>query len=82
MKAGMFNAVMKTLGSTQDETTRAVINAALKTVNESASQNAAATMNNALTAFSQAKAAHTENILKLNDIDAAITRSEKERQTA
>lgn len=82
MKADMLTAVMKTLGSTQNETLRTVIDAALETVNETDRQKAAATMNNALTAFSQAKAAHTENMLKLNDIDAAITRSEKERQTA
>ena len=82
MKADMLTAVMKTLGSTQDATTRAVIDGALNSMNETASQKAAATMNNALTAFSQAKSAHTENMLKLNDIDAAITRSEKERQTA
>uniref|UniRef100_UPI000B7F9A94 capsid protein n=1 Tax=Escherichia coli TaxID=562 RepID=UPI000B7F9A94 len=50
--------------------------------NKKANQNAENTINNALEVFSKAKSAHTENMLKLNDIDAAITRSEKERQNA
>lgn len=82
MKPDLFTAVMKTIGSTQDENIRTAIDSALDTLNEKANQNAEATINNALEAFSKAKSAHTENMLKLNDIDAAITRSEKERQNA
>lgn len=82
MKPDLFTAVMKTIGSTQDENIRTAIDSALDTLNEKANQNAEATINNALDAFSKAKSAHTENMLKLNDIDAAITRSEKERQNA
>ena len=82
MKAELFTSVMKTIGSTQNETIRTAINSALDTLNEKANQNAETTINNALDAFSQAKSAHTENMLKLNDIEAAITRSEKERQNA
>ena len=82
MKADLFTSVMKTIGSMQDEKTRTVIDSALDTINAEANQNAEATMNNALEAFNQAKSAHTENMLKLNDINAAITRSEKERQNA
>lgn len=82
MKPDLFTAVMKTIGSTQDEKIRTAIDSALDTLNEKANQNAEATINNALDAFSKAKSAHTENMLKLNDIDAAITRSEKERQNA
>lgn len=82
MKAASFTSVMKTIGSTQDEKTRTVINSALDIINEEENQNAETAMNNALEAFSQAKSAHTENMLKLNDINAAITRSEKERQNA
>ncbi|WP_341475016.1 capsid protein [Citrobacter freundii] len=54
----------------------------MDTLNEKSNQNAEATINNALEVFSKAKSAHTENMLKMNDIDAAITRSEKERQNA
>lgn len=72
----------ETIGSTQDENIRTAIDSALDSLNEKANQNAEATINNALEAFSKAKSAHTENMLKLNDIDAAITRSEKERQNA
>lgn len=82
MKPDLFTAVMKTIGSTQDENIRTAIDSALDTLNEKSNQNAEATINNALDAFSKAKSAHTENMLKLNDIDAAITRSEKERQNA
>lgn len=82
MKPDLFTAVMKTIGSTQDEKIRTAIDSALDTLNEKANQNAEATINNALDAFSKAKSAHTENMLKLNDINAAITRSEKERQNA
>lgn len=82
MKVELFTSVMKTIGSTQDETIRTAINSALDTINAKANQNAETTINNALDAFSQAKSAHTENMLKLNDIEAAITRSEKERQNA
>ncbi|WP_393970331.1 capsid protein [Kluyvera intermedia] len=82
MKAELFTSVMKTIGSTQNETIRTAINSALNTLNEKANQNAETTINNALDAFRQAKSAHTENMLKLNDIEAAITRSEKERQNA
>ena len=82
MKPDLFTAVMKTIGSTQDENIRTAIDSALDSLNEKANQNAEATINNALEAFSKAKSAHTENMLKLNDIDAAINRSEKERQNA
>lgn len=82
MKADLLTSVMKTTGSMQDEKTRTVIDSALNAINEQAKQNAETAMNNALDAFSQAKSAHTENMLKLNDINAAITRSEKERQNA
>lgn len=82
MKADMFNAVMKTLGSTQDETTRAVINAALETVNEPARRKAEADLNNAMTAFSQAKAVHADNMLKLEEATRAITRNEQEIESA
>lgn len=82
MKPDLFTAVMKTIGSTQDENIRTAIDSALDTLNEKANQNAEATINNALDAFSKAKSAHTENMLKLNDIDAAINRSGKERQNA
>ncbi|WP_299998834.1 capsid protein [uncultured Cedecea sp.] len=82
MKAASFTSLMKTIGSTQDEKIRTVINSALDIINEEENQNAETKMNNALEAFSQAKSAHTENMLKLNDINAAITRSEKERQNA
>ncbi|MCS3433337.1 capsid protein [Klebsiella sp. BIGb0407] len=82
MKAASFTSVMKTIGSKQDEKIRTVINSALNIINEEANQNAEARMSNALEVFSQAKSAHTENMLKLNDINAAITRSEKERQNA
>lgn len=82
MKADMFNAVMKTLGSTQDETTRAVINAALETVNEPARQKAEADLNNAMAAFSQAKTVHADNMLKLEEATRAITRNEQEIESA
>lgn len=82
MKPDLFTAVMKTIGSTQDENIRTAIDSALDSLNEKANQNAEATINNALEAFSKAKSVHTENMLKLNDIDAAINRSEKERQNA
>lgn len=82
MKPDLFTAVMKTIGSTQDENIRTAIDSALDTLNEKSNQNAEATINNALDVFSKAKSAHTENMLKLNDIDAAIARSEKERQNA
>ena len=82
MKADLLTSVMKTIGSTQNETIRTAIEIALDTLNEQANQSAETTINNALDAFSQAKSAHTENMLKLNDIEAAITRSEKERQNA
>jgi hypothetical protein len=82
MKADMFNAVMKTLGSTQDETTRAVINAALETVNEPARQKAEADLNNAMTAFSQAKAVHADNMLKLEEATRAITRNEQDIESS
>ena len=75
MKQDLFTSVMKTIGSTQNETIRTAIESALDTINEKANQNAETTINNALDAFSQAKSAHTENMLKLNDIEAAITRS-------
>ncbi|HEX4502971.1 MAG TPA: capsid protein [Scandinavium sp.] len=82
MKKDMFTAVMKTIGSTQDEKTRNIIDGTLKVMNETATRNAAASLSKALESFIQAKTAHTGNMLKLNDIDAAITRSEKERQNA
>lgn len=82
MKKDMFTAVMKTIGSTQDEKTRTLIDGTLKAMNETASRNAAASLNKALGSFFQAKTAHTDNMLRLNDIGAAITRSEKERQNA
>ncbi|MEI6017876.1 capsid protein [Klebsiella quasipneumoniae subsp. quasipneumoniae] len=80
MKADLLTSVMKTIGSTQNETIRTAIEIALDTLNEQANQSAETTINNALDAFNQAKSAHTENMLKLNDIEAAITHSEKERQ--
>ncbi|WP_430691267.1 capsid protein [Klebsiella quasipneumoniae] len=80
MKADLLTSVMKTIGSTQNETIRTSIEIALDTLNEQANQSAETTINNALDAFNQAKSAHTENMLKLNDIEAAITHSEKERQ--
>lgn len=82
MKADLLTSVMKTIGSTQNKTIRTAIEIALDTLNEQANQSAETTINNALDAFSQAKSAHTENMLKLNDIEAAITRSKKERQNA
>ncbi|WP_112913780.1 capsid protein [Escherichia coli] len=82
MKKDTLTAMMNTFGSTQDEKTRTLLENIMKTVNAEASQKATASMDNALQSFSQAKAAHTESMLKLNDIGAAITRSEKERQSA
>lgn len=82
MKTDMLTAVLKTIGSTRDEKTRNLIDSALNVMNEKASHNATVSTNNALESFSQAKAAHTENMLKLNDIGAAITHSEKERHNA
>lgn len=82
MKADLLTSVMKTISSTQNEKIRTAIDSALDTINEKANLNAETTLSNTLDAFSKAKSAHTENMLKLNDIDAAITRSEKERQNA
>lgn len=82
MKADMFSAVMKTLGSTQDETIRTVISAALEAVNEPARQKAEADLNNAMAAFSQAKTVHAENMLKLEEATQAITRNEQEIESA
>ena len=82
MKANMLTAVMKTIGSTQDDSTRAIIDSALNIMNETTRQDAAASLNTTLDRFNLAKSTHTENMLKLNDINAAIARSEKERQNA
>jgi hypothetical protein len=82
MQKDMFTAVLKTIGSTQDEKTRTLIDGTLKVMNENATRNAETSLDNALESFLQAKAAHTDNMLKLNDIGTAITRSEKERQSA
>lgn len=78
MKADTLNAVMKTFGSTQNETIRTVIDAALEVVNEPARQKAKTSMNNAMEAFSQAKAKHTDNMLKLEETVRAITCNEQE----
>lgn len=43
MKPDLFTAVMKTIGSTQDENIRTAIDSALDTLNEKANQNAEAT---------------------------------------
>ncbi|EOQ20233.1 hypothetical protein WC1_04282, partial [Citrobacter sp. KTE30] len=40
MKPDLFTAVMKTIGSTQDENIRTAIDSALDTLNEKANQNA------------------------------------------
>jgi|GEM_PF-194453 len=82
MKNNMFPAVMKTIGSNLDEKGRSLVDSALNIVNEKACRDATVTMNHAMGSFSQAKAVHTENMLRLNDINAAITRSTQERQKA
>nr|EKW1725131.1 capsid protein [Citrobacter freundii] len=53
MKPDLFTAVMKTIGSTQDENIRTAIDSALDTLNEKSNQNAEATINNALDVFSK-----------------------------
>ncbi|NUL39425.1 capsid protein [Kosakonia sacchari] len=82
MKTELITAVMKTLGSTQDAKTRTAIDSALDAMNKKASEESAVAVNRAVETFTQAKAAHTGNMMKLNDIGAAITRSEKERENA
>lgn len=82
MKADMINAVMKTFGSTQNETLRTVIDGALEIVNEPARQKAEADLNNAMAAFSHAKAVHADNMLKLEEATQAITCNEQDIESA
>jgi len=82
MKTELMTSIMKTIGSTQTGASRAVIEGAVNTVHKKAAEDNAAAVNRALKAFTEAKAAHTGSMIKLNDIGAAITRSEKERQNA
>jgi hypothetical protein len=73
---------MKSAFSMQDEKTQSIIKTALNVLNGQEDQVAAAALTRALESFINAKSRHTENMLKLNDIGAAISRSEKERQVA
>ena len=73
---------MKTIGSTADKNTHTLIDGALDKINQTASEQDAASLNNVIDTFTRAKAAHTETMLKLNDIGTAITRSGQERQNA
>lgn len=82
MKNDVLNTVMETVIRTQDEKTQTVLKTALNIVSGQENQVAAAAMTRALESFTSAKSRHTENMLKLNDISAAISRSEKERQAA
>lgn len=82
MSTDMLTAVMKTIGSTADKKTRTLIDGALDKLNQTASEQDAASLNIVMDTFTRAKAAHTETMLKLNDIGTAITRSGQERQNA
>jgi hypothetical protein len=82
MKTEILNTALKAVISSQDEKTQRVLSAALHTLSDKENKAATATFAPRLDAFIAAKAQHTENMLKLNDIDTAIRRSEKERQAA
>ena len=82
MKPEVITALMKTVASTRPAPDRALIENVVAVTTEKAAQKNAAAVSEALTRFTEAKAAHTGSMMALNDIGAAIIRSEKERQTA
>lgn len=82
MKTELLNTAMRSISSTQDEKTQSIINTALNVLNGQENKAAAAALAPELDSFNGAKSRHTENMLKLNDIGTAISRSEKERQVA
>ena len=82
MKTEIITALMKTVASTRPAPDRALIENVVAVASKKTAQNNAAAVSEALTRFTEAKAAHTGSMMTLNDINAAITRSEKERQTA
>ncbi|ELT6554772.1 TPA: capsid protein [Escherichia coli] len=82
MKTEIITALMKTVAGTRPAPDRALIENVVAVASEKAAQKNAAAVNEALTRFTEAKAAHTGSMMALNDINAAITRSEKERQNA
>lgn len=82
MKTEIITALMKTVASTRPAPDRALIGNAVAVTTEKAAQKNAAAVSEALSRFTEAKATHTGSMMTLNDINAAITRSEKERQTA
>lgn len=82
MKTDSFNTATKATSSTQDGKTQNGVKNALNTLNGQESQILTAALTRDLKSFGEAKSRHTANMLELNEIGTAISRSEKERQTA
>lgn len=82
MKTDSLNTVIKVTSSVQDGKTQNGVKSALNTLNGQKSQVLTAALTRDLKSFGDAKSRHTANMLELNEIGTAISRSEKERQVA
>ena len=81
MKVDATPGILKTLVMSQDEKTRGVVDLAISNATKEIRERASAKVTKALEAFTQAKNDHADNMNRLKDIDAQISRNEEERKT-